>query len=129
MGTTLVTGSGAPTANMVYKLVELEGLAVQKRSTHKESLGGRKAATRVARATGTIVEEVVHAADLSPVSPRADAPTRALVVPLVRGGEPVADTALATARDRVAAGLRSLPWEGLKLSAGDPALPLVILGA
>jgi nicotinate phosphoribosyltransferase len=127
VGTTLVTGSGAPTANMVYKLVELEGLAVQKRSTHKESLGGRKAATRVARATGTIVEEVVHAADLSPVSPRADAPTRALVVPLVRGGEPVADTALATARDRVAAGLRSLPWEGLKLSHGEPAIPTRIV--
>ncbi|HEX5144839.1 MAG TPA: nicotinate phosphoribosyltransferase [Mycobacterium sp.] len=127
VGTTLVTGSGAPTANMVYKLVEVEGLAVQKRSTHKESLGGRKAATRVARASGTIVEEVVHGADLSPVSPRADAPTRALVVPLVRGGEPVADTALAAARDRVAAGLRSLPWEGLKLSHGEPAIPTRIV--
>lgn len=37
VGTSLVTGSGAPTANMVYKLVEVDGVPVQKRSSYKES--------------------------------------------------------------------------------------------
>jgi nicotinate phosphoribosyltransferase len=30
---------------------------------------------------------------------------------------------LGAARDLVASGLRSLPWEGLMLSHGDPAIP------
>ena len=46
VGTSLVTGSGAPTAGMVYKLVEVDGMPVQKRSSHKESQGGRKEALR-----------------------------------------------------------------------------------
>ncbi len=50
VGTSVVTGSGAPTASMVYKLVEVDGLPVQKRSSHKESHGGRKAATRLSKA-------------------------------------------------------------------------------
>lgn len=45
VGTSLVTGSGAPTANMVYKLVEVDGVPVQKRSSYKESPGGRKEGT------------------------------------------------------------------------------------
>ena len=49
VGTSVVTGSGAPTASMVYKLVEVDGLPVQKRSSHKESHGGRKAAMRLSR--------------------------------------------------------------------------------
>jgi len=44
-------------------------------------------------------------------------------VPLVKAGEPVADLGIAAARDRVAAGLHSLPWDGLKLSHGEPAIP------
>jgi nicotinate phosphoribosyltransferase len=43
-------------------------------------------------------------------------------VPLVKQGEPVADLDLAAARERVAAGLHSLPWDGLKLSRGEPAI-------
>ena len=53
VGTSLVTGSGAPTASMVYKLVEVDGIPVQKRSSHKQSRGGRKEALRLARPTGT----------------------------------------------------------------------------
>src|ERR1700754_3657358 len=37
VGTSLVTGWGAPTAGMVYKLVEVDGMPVEKRSTHKQS--------------------------------------------------------------------------------------------
>ena len=46
VGTSVVTGSGAPTASMVYKLVEVDGMPVEKRSSHKESHGGRKQALR-----------------------------------------------------------------------------------
>ena len=123
VGTSVVTGSGAPTAAMVYKLVEVDGLPVQKRSSHKESHGGRKAALRISRPSGTVVEEVVH-----PVGrpPAPDGPSRVLTIPLVRSGQPVADangSSLEAARDLAAAGLRSLPWEGLALSRGEPAIP------
>ena len=123
VGTSVVTGSGAPTAAMVYKLVEVDGLPVQKRSSHKESHGGRKAALRISRPSGTLVEEVVH-----PVGrpPAPDGPSRVLTIPLVRSGQPVADaneSSLEAARALAAAGLRSLPWEGLALSRGEPAIP------
>jgi nicotinate phosphoribosyltransferase len=122
VGTSVVTGSGAPTASMVYKLVEVDGLPVEKRSTNKESHGGRKRALRLSRSSGTIVEEVVHpAAGAPPAEPGLIA--RTLTVPLVQAGVPVADPGLAAARERVAAGLRSLPWDGLKLSRGEPAVP------
>jgi nicotinate phosphoribosyltransferase len=123
IGTSLVTGSGAPTANMVYKLVEVDGMPVQKRSTHKESSGGHKEALRLSRPTGTVTEEVVHPAGRPPDT---GGPARVLTIPLVRGGQPVADVAdgdLAAARKLVASGLRSLPWEGLNLSHGEPAIP------
>lgn len=120
VGTSLVTGSGAPTANMVYKLVEVDGIPVQKRSSHKESRGGRKEALRLARETGTIIEEIVHPAGRPPT---LDEPCRVLTTPLVRSGQVVAETDLGAARQLVASGLRSLPWEGLKLAPGEPAIP------
>ncbi|MDX1881325.1 nicotinate phosphoribosyltransferase [Mycolicibacterium sp. 141076] len=124
VGTSVVTGSGAPTASMVYKLVEVDGMPVAKRSSHKESHGGRKAALRLAKESGTIVEEVVHPADAVPSEDG-----RVLTVPLVRSGSVVYDSSLDDARARVAAGLHSLPWDGLKLSAGEPAIPTRLVGA
>jgi nicotinate phosphoribosyltransferase len=41
----------------------------------------------------------------------------------VRDGEPVGDDGLEAARRRVKDGLTSLPWDGLKLSRGEPAIP------
>lgn len=121
VGTSLVTGSGAPTAGMVYKLVSVDGVPVAKRSTDKATRGGAKHAVRRARDTGTVVEELVHpahaAVDLGPHD-------RTLMLAMVRGGEVVEGLpSLAQARDHLAAGLVSLPWEGLKLSKGDPAIP------
>jgi nicotinate phosphoribosyltransferase len=131
VGTSVVTGSGAPTAQMVYKLVEVDGVPVEKRSSHKESRGGYKQALRLARPTGTVLEEVVHPAGHPPptevdalrASGSSTLAVRVLTVPLVRGGEPVLGEDLAEARARMAAGLKSLPWEGLKLSTGEPAIP------
>lgn len=121
VGTSLVTGSGAPTAGMVYKLVEVDGVPVAKRSTNKASRGGAKAAVRRARSTGTVVEELVHSRGADVVLGPND---RALLLPMVRGGELLGDVpSLKDARTHLAAGLVSLPWEGLKLSQGEPAIP------
>ncbi|MGD1170649.1 nicotinate phosphoribosyltransferase [Mycobacterium seoulense] len=120
VGTSLVTGSGAPTANMVYKLVEVDGIPVQKRSSHKESRGGRKEALRLTRPSGTITEEMVYPAGRRPA---VTEPSRVLTVPLVRGGDTVSKPDVGAARELVASGLRSLPWEGLNLSQGEPAIP------
>lgn len=55
VGTRVVTGSGHPTASMVYKLVAREDdegrmIGVAKKSKDKQSVGGRKYALRPARA-------------------------------------------------------------------------------
>lgn len=125
VGTALVTGSGAPTAGMVYKLVEVDGRAVEKRSEHKSSHGGRKSALRRHRASGTADEEVVFRVTRPPAAEPGD---RTLPVPFVRGGRPVDDLAtLEDSREHLRAAMVSLPWEGLKLSKGDPALPTVLV--
>ncbi|MGW5109655.1 nicotinate phosphoribosyltransferase [Nocardia sp. NPDC004123] len=127
VGTSLVTGSGAPTAGMVYKLVEVEGIPVAKRSSHKESRGGTKRAVRLARRTGTIVEEIVYPAAAARPDPDGF-DIRDVQVPLVRNGEVLTgQPTLAQSRELVAKSLISLPWEGLKLSAGEPAIPTTFL--
>ncbi|TDV52232.1 nicotinate phosphoribosyltransferase [Actinophytocola oryzae] len=123
VGTSLVTGSGSPTAGMVYKLVEVDGRPVAKRSSHKESKAGRKAALRRYKPTGTALEEVVYVVGAQvPAGPH----DRQLQVPLMRGGQPVDDLpTLEESRQRVREALVSLPWEGLKLSHGEPAISTV----
>jgi len=122
VGTSVVTGSGAPTAGMVYKLVEVDGMPVEKRSSHKESHGARKQALRLTKESGTIVEEIAHPFGQPPPAQHGLI-ERPLTVTLVQDGEPVDDRSLDAARRRVKAGLRSLPWDGLKLSKGEPAVP------
>src|SRR5258705_10954274 len=102
---------------MVYKLVEVDGMPVEKRSSHKESHGGRKQALRLAKQSGTIVEEVVHPFG----EPPSDQPARALTIDLVRAGEPVGDLGIDTARLRVEDRLHRPPWDCLKLCQGGPA--------
>ena len=126
VGTALVTGSGAPTAGMVYKLVEVDGRPVAKRSASKESRGGRKSAVRRYKPTGTAIEEVVHPLTTEvPLGPH----DRVVPIPLIRGGQQVPDLpTLEQSREHLRAALVSVPWEGLKLSRGEPALPTVFEG-
>ena len=124
VGTSVVTGSGSPAAGMVYKLVEVDGLPVTKRSSNKVSHGGAKRAIRLARDSGTVTEELLYPAG---APPRVDGPARELMTPLMRDGVVVADPDLAAARRRVADALVSLPWEGLKLSHGEPAIATRII--
>ncbi len=121
VGTSVVLGSGAPTAGMVYKLVEVDGRPVAKRSESKVSLGGRKTAVRRHRASGTATEEVVAA---GPDAVEGQPGDRALQVPLLRGGRAVEHLAtLVESRDHLREVLVSLPWQGLALSRGEPAIP------
>ncbi|MGB6227431.1 MAG: nicotinate phosphoribosyltransferase [Pseudonocardiaceae bacterium] len=126
VGTSVVTGSGLPTAGMVYKLVEVDGQPVAKRSTAKVSRGGAKSALRRYKPSGTAVEEVVF---LQRKPPKLEPHDRVLPVPLMREGQPVGSPpTLQDGRERITAALISLPWEGLRLSPGEPALPTVFLG-
>jgi nicotinate phosphoribosyltransferase len=124
-GTAVVTGSGASTAGLVYKLVEVDGQPVVKRSEHKATVGGRKTAVRRHKPTGTAVEEIV----VSRGAPEPEPHDRALQRTFVRRGEVVEDLpALAESREHLRHCLISIPWEGLKLSAGDPAIPVTMVG-
>ncbi len=118
-GTAVVTGSGAPTAGMVYKLVEVDGRPVAKRAEHKASRGGRKTALRSHKPSGTALEEIVVIGD--GVEPAEG--ERRLQIPLLRGGERVADLpSLVDARRHLREATVTLPWDGLKLSRGEPAI-------
>lgn len=127
VGTRLVTGSGAPTAGMVYKLVEVDGIPVAKRSAHKESLPGAKRAVRLHRSSGTAVEEVLLPwAGSLPADPGLE--QRDLMVPLMRDGDTAADLpTLAESRALHESAMVTLPWEGLALSEGEPAVPVRVV--
>ena len=124
VGTALVTGSGAPTAALVYKLVARahdatgELRPVAKRSVGKPSRGGRKWAVRRCDQAGVAEAEVVS---LAPPAPsRSDRP---LLQHLVRGGEVAGAEPLAKARERHQSVLAELPLHALQLSRGYPAIP------
>jgi nicotinate phosphoribosyltransferase len=118
VGTALVTGSGAPTAGFVYKLVERDGKPVEKLSPGKLSRGGRKTMARRLSSRGRAIEDVVVSGSESPVG----ADLRPLHEVLVRDGERVADVSLAEARQRWLQSRDELGAEALRLSAGDPAI-------
>jgi nicotinate phosphoribosyltransferase len=124
VGTSLVTGSGAPTVGMVYKLVQRDGVPVAKKSEGKRSVGGRKFAVRRHDADGIATAEVVTSEAVLDRDGDRD-----LVVPLVRGGEicePLSPAeALARARVQHEQARAALPPEALALSRGEPVLETV----
>ncbi|GAA5062363.1 nicotinate phosphoribosyltransferase [Thermocatellispora tengchongensis] len=142
VGTSLVTGSGVPTAALVYKLVAREDAEgrlrpVAKRSVGKPSRGGHKAAFRRLDEHGCALGELVV-----PTGPdaarRAEAleipdngngtppgPVRPLLAELVRDGEIVGREPLSAARERHARSMAELPTEAHHLSRGYAAIPTV----
>jgi nicotinate phosphoribosyltransferase len=135
VGTSLVTGSGAPTAALVYKLVArardsrgggtLEPVA--KRSVGKPGRGGRKWAARQFDEHGEAVAELITRADTGTGGDRGGLPQRPLLRPLVRGGEVVGREPVTAARERHRAALAELPVHALQLSRGYPAIPTVFV--
>jgi nicotinate phosphoribosyltransferase len=126
VGTALVTGSGAPTAALVYKLVaraDTEGSTaalrpMAKRSVGKPGRGGRKWAVRRRDQSGQALAEVIT---LAP--PEAGPNDRVLLQPLVRGGEIVGRQSTEAAREFHRQVLAELPEHALQLSRGYPAIP------
>lgn len=126
VGTRLVTGSGAPTAGLVYKLVAHatgDGVmtGVAKHSEGKISVGGRKFAVRRHDADGVATAEVLGVG----AQPPAHACDRDLLVPLMRAGQPLdaATTDLASARAHHRRSLAQLPVAARELSGDTPAIP------
>ncbi|MCM3884452.1 nicotinate phosphoribosyltransferase [Frankia sp. R82] len=154
IGTSLVTGSGAPTAGFVYKLVEVDGAPVAKRSVGKGTRGGRKRVLRrhdpAGRAVADIVQtEVVPAGatsldaaslggrplEAAPSGGRSSGVTensrdRELLRQLVVGGR-LTDEGLigpagtARAREHHARAFAALPRSAGDVRFGQPCLPVV----
>jgi len=137
VGTSVVTGSGAPTCGMVYKLVARAGsdgvlARVAKTSTAKVGVGGRKGAARRLDAEGRAVEEVLVVGTDAAVTGWAEDSDqmRALHVPLVIEG--AVDTrwtgaaGVRLAAQRHEASCAELPRGARRLSADEAAIPTVV---
>jgi len=139
VGTSVVTGSGHPTAGMVYKLVARQGpdggwVSVAKTAEGKGSQGGRKTAFRTLE-NGVARSELVDVSDGFEVAaePSQYPDARPLQVPLVVAGEPVADhegpAGVLAAREHHLRVREELPIRALALSRSDPAIPTVYVDA
>ena len=126
VGTALVTGSGAPTAVLVYKLVARSSSVsgplapVAKRSPGKPGRGGRKWAVRQRSSDG-----IAHTERIMLTPPDPGDSHRVVLRELVRSGKVVGREPLSAARSRHAAALAELPPYALQLSRGYPAIPTV----
>ncbi len=116
VGTSLVTGSGSPTAGFVYKLVShFDGTSwnsVAKKSANKTSRGGKKRAVRELNSSVASRELISDTAQ-----------GRELQVEYIRSGEIVSRPTLLEARDHHRQALSELPSAALRLSRGEPAIP------
>jgi nicotinate phosphoribosyltransferase len=122
VGTQLCTGSGRPTAGLVYKLVEVDGRAVAKHSEGKTDPGGAKRAWRRI-VDGRATEEIILTGGAEPAA--IPGTTRPLITTYVTGGTL---TGLPTLADSRAHHLRSraeLPPDALLVAGGPEALPVI----
>lgn len=82
VGTCVATGSGYPTAGFVYKMVERDGLPVEKKSAHKVSVGGKKWSYRLFDDNGKMTADTTR----MDRAPRQTAGERPLQVSMIRNG-------------------------------------------
>jgi nicotinate phosphoribosyltransferase len=124
LGTRLVTGSGAPTASMVYKLVARATspggplVPVAKGGGDKATIGAHKAAWRRI-IEGTAVTEVLRPWGAPP--PTGDG--RELQVPVLRDGEACHEPSFEEIRAHHAMAVAELPASARALEPGEPAIP------
>jgi nicotinate phosphoribosyltransferase len=132
VGTALVTGSGHPTCEFVYKLVaraesddtDAPMVAVAKKSVNKISVGGRKYALRRLSEEGRAQAEIIGVGD----PPTGDSNDRQLLVQLVDAGKIVGDEPLETMRQRHLRSRAELPLEALGMSRGEPVIETLFAG-
>ncbi|NBU23273.1 MAG: nicotinate phosphoribosyltransferase [Actinobacteria bacterium] len=116
VGTSLVTGSGYPTAGFVYKLVAhhdgSQWVPVAKKSANKISRGGKKHAIREL-SQGKASRELIGASGTG----------RELQVEYIKQGELVYKPTLGEARKHHNLAMNELPSSALRLSRGEPVIP------
>lgn len=130
VGTSLVTGSGAPTASMVYKLVSRTDddgnfVSVAKAAKNKASVGGRKYALRRLDERGRATHEVVGIGH----RPHDDGNDRPLLEHFIVDGELkpgwTGHEGVTRARERHAASIAELPSSVQRMHRGEAAIPTV----
>ena len=130
VGTSLVTGSGAPTASMVYKLVSRtddngDFVSVAKAAKNKTSKGGRKYALRKLNERGTASQEIVGVGH----RPEDDGNDRPLLQQFIKNGELLpgwtGPEGVVRARQRHADSMRELPAVVNRLQRGEAAIPTI----
>ncbi|WP_258073797.1 nicotinate phosphoribosyltransferase [Arthrobacter sp. Y81] len=128
VGTSLVTGSGAPTASMVYKLVSRtddagEFVSVAKAAKNKASKGGRKYALRRLNERGVATQEIVGVGH----RPDDDGNDRQLLQQFIKNGELLpgwtGTEGVFRARQRHVDSMAELPAVVNRLQRGEPAIP------
>ncbi|MBG6216720.1 nicotinate phosphoribosyltransferase [Arthrobacter sp. CAN_A6] len=128
VGTSLVTGSGAPTAGLVYKLVSRQDddgrfVSVAKAAKNKASVGGRKYALRRLDGNGRATAEVLGVG----TPPVDDGDDRTLLHQLVRNGEVLpgwtGPEAVRRAAECHQRSLAELPGAIRRLQRGEPVIP------
>ncbi|PAU68089.1 nicotinate phosphoribosyltransferase [Bifidobacterium criceti] len=132
VGTQLVTGSGAPTCAMVYKLTEREGgdgtmVPVAKKSTNKATVPGRKLAFRSYEYSLADCEHVISGSKAALDAFTPDEGWQDLLVDLVDHGQ-IDDQwrghdAIINARAHHEEALNALPITAQSLMRGDPVIP------
>jgi nicotinate phosphoribosyltransferase len=130
VGTSLVTGSGAPTASMVYKLVSRtddagDFVSVAKAAKNKTSMGGRKYALRKLNDHGTATQESVGLGR----RPEDDGNDRSLLQQFMKNGELLpgwtGHDGVLRARQRHADTMAELPPVVNRLQRGEAAIPTI----
>ncbi|MDK7082496.1 nicotinate phosphoribosyltransferase [Pseudoglutamicibacter albus] len=132
VGTQLVTGSGAPTASMVYKLVarqdnDGEWVPVAKSASGKKSVGGKKYAYRQINERGRATAELVGVNRIPADVTDNDRP---LQIPLVVDGEIqpglTGAAGVEAAIERRKASIEEMPGRARQLMRGEPVIPTLI---
>ena len=130
VGTSLVTGSGAPTASMVYKLVSRTDddgnfVSVAKAAKNKTSMGGRKYALRKRNERGVATQEIVGIGH----RPEDDGNDRPLLQQFMKNGELLpgwtGHEGVVRARQRHADSMAELPPVVNRLQRGEAAIPTI----
>ena len=132
VGTRLVTGSGAPTCAMVYKLTERENAdgvmqPVAKKSKDKATVPGRKLAFRSYEYNLADCEHVISGAEDQLAAFRPEEGWKDLLVNFVDHGQIDATwqghDAIMAAHDYRAQALAELPITAQSLMRGEPVIP------
>jgi nicotinate phosphoribosyltransferase len=128
VGTSLVTGSGAPTASMVYKLVSRQDdagnfISVAKAAKNKASVGGKKYAMRRLNERGIATAEVVGIGH----APENDGNDRPLIEQFMSDGVLApgwtGPDGVVRATARHTESMAELPGASRRLQRGEPVIP------